>query len=82
MEPIVDAGDFPASRQSAYLNTASVSLMYKGAQTTVVQWMQDLADYGTIHFDEAAEEDVFTRRPRVSSAGVLTTLQSARAPPN
>ncbi len=61
MEPIVDAGDFPASRRSAYLNTASVSLMYKGAQTSVVEWLQDLADYGTIHFDEAAEENVFAR---------------------
>ena len=61
MDSIVDAGDFPASRQSAYLNTASVSLMYKGAQTAVVRWMQDLADYGTIHFDEAAEAGVFVR---------------------
>src|SRR6185436_18644633 len=42
-----------------YLNTASVCLMYSGAERAVVEWMHDLAEYGTIHFDEAAEEQAF-----------------------
>ncbi len=59
MEPIVDPGDFPASRECAYLNTASVALMYKGAETATIEWLKDLADHGTLNFDEAAEEHVF-----------------------
>ena len=59
MESIIDPRDFPASRQSSYLNTASVSLMYSEAHQATVRWMQDLADHGTIKFDEAAEESIF-----------------------
>ena len=59
MEPLVDPDDFPASRQSAYLNTASVTLMYRGAETAAAKWMADLATDGTITFDELAEESVF-----------------------
>jgi selenocysteine lyase/cysteine desulfurase len=59
LTPIVAADDFPASKKSVYLNTASVCLMYSGAQRAVVEWTQDLAANGTIHFDEAAEERAF-----------------------
>lgn len=59
MEPIVDPADFPASRECAYLNTASVALMYKGAETATIEWLRDLADNGTLNFDENAEEHVF-----------------------
>lgn len=59
MEPIVDASDFPASRKSAYLNTASVCLMYKGAEAVTTDWFRDLTENGTLTFDEAAEESVF-----------------------
>jgi selenocysteine lyase/cysteine desulfurase len=61
LTPLVAPDDFPASRQSTYLNTASVSLMYAGAERAVVEWTRDLASHGTIHFDEAAEEGVFAR---------------------
>ncbi|PYT17024.1 MAG: hypothetical protein DMF51_03320, partial [Acidobacteria bacterium] len=53
LTPIVAPGDFPASRKSVYLNTASVCLMYSGAERAVVEWTHDLAENGTIHFDEA-----------------------------
>ena len=59
MEPIVDARDFPASRKSAYLNTASVCLMYRGAEAATTDWFRDLTENGTLTFDEAAEESVF-----------------------
>ncbi len=45
MEPIVDPGDFPASRECAYLNTASVALMYKGAETATVEWLREGRDF-------------------------------------
>ena len=61
MESLVDHIDFPASRQAPYLNTASVCLVYRDAHETTVRWMQELADYGTIRFDEAAEQDIFAR---------------------
>jgi cysteine desulfurase / selenocysteine lyase len=59
LTPIVAPDDFPASKKSVYLNTASVCLMYSGAERAVVEWMHDLAENGTIHFDEAAEEQAF-----------------------
>lgn len=68
MESLVDRSDFPASRQSAYLNTASVCLVYRGAHETTVRWMQDLADHGTARFDEAAEEGVFSRLHAAAAA--------------
>jgi selenocysteine lyase/cysteine desulfurase len=57
--PIVAPGDFPAIGKSVYLNTASVCLMYSGAERAVVEWTHDLAENGTIHFDEDAEERAF-----------------------
>ncbi len=59
LEPIVDGGDFPASRKSAYLNTASVCLMYRGAEASTTGWFKELTENGTLTFDEAAEESVF-----------------------
>jgi hypothetical protein len=59
LTPIVAPDDFPASRKNVYLNTASVCLMHSGAERAVVEWMHDLAENGTIHFDEAAEERAF-----------------------
>ncbi len=61
MEPIVNPADFPASHECAYLNTASVALMYKGAETATIEWLRDLADNGTLNFDENAEEHVFAQ---------------------
>ncbi len=56
LKSIVDASDFPASRKSAYLNTASVCLMYRGAEASTTDWFRDLTENGTLTFDEAAEE--------------------------
>ena len=68
MEPLVDSNDFPASRNSTYLNAASVSLMYQGAARAAIEWQQDLADYGTIKFDEVAEVAVFEDLRKVTAA--------------
>ncbi|HYS05767.1 MAG TPA: aminotransferase class V-fold PLP-dependent enzyme [Candidatus Dormibacteraeota bacterium] len=97
LTPIVAPGDFPASRRSVYLNTASVCLMYSGAERAVVEWTHDLAENGTIHFDEAAEERAFATlhasaarlfncRPEEIAVGssateLLASLAWAVAPP-
>ena len=51
--------DFPAADKSTYLNAASVALMYKDAEKAITKWQQDLAEFGTMRFDEKAEQDVF-----------------------
>ena len=67
IDPLVDPADFPASRHSTYLNTASVNLMYRGAETATVGWFRDLAERGTIDFDEMAEETVFSELHRAAA---------------
>lgn len=59
MTTLIDPEDFPASTKSCYLNAASVALMYRGAAKAVIDWQNDLAEYGTLKFDETAEEAVF-----------------------
>jgi selenocysteine lyase/cysteine desulfurase len=59
MKRLVDPSDFPATRNHAYLNTASVALMYRGAHEAAMQWLRGLAEEGTVTFDEIAEETVF-----------------------
>lgn len=56
---LVAADDFPASRRGAYLNTASVALVYSGAQRALTDWQVDISEHGTAHFDEQAEASVF-----------------------
>ena len=57
----INPQDFPATSRSTYLNTASVALMYAGCQTAIDSWNRDIAENGTIHFDENAEQTVFDR---------------------
>lgn len=59
MKPLIDRKDFPASHNSTYLNAASVALMLQVAADAVIEWQIDLRDYGTLHFDEVAEEKVY-----------------------
>lgn len=59
MNTLINPADFPASRKFTYLNAASVALMYEGAANAVIEWQQDLAQNGTMNFDEVAEEAVF-----------------------
>lgn len=56
---LVQSRDFPAATKSTYLNSASVALMYHGAEQAAVSWQQDIAEFGTLNFDEAAEDRVF-----------------------
>lgn len=60
IEPLAGREHFPAISRSAYLNAASIALMYKGASEAAVAWQRDLAQNGTLCFDEAAEQNVFS----------------------
>ena len=62
--------DFPAAAERAYLNSASVALMPRPASEAVAAWFADLAEHGTLHFDESAEERVFDEL-RTSFAGLI-----------
>jgi len=59
IEPLAGREHFPAISKSTYLNAASIALMYKGAAEAAVAWQRDLAQNGTLSFDEAAEQNVF-----------------------
>lgn len=50
---------FPAADKCVYLNAASVALMYKGAETALIAWQKDMSEFGTLNFDEEAEDRVF-----------------------
>jgi cysteine desulfurase / selenocysteine lyase len=56
---LVKPEHFPAASKSTYLNCASVALMYSGAERAAVEWQQDIAQFGTLNFDEVAEDRVF-----------------------
>jgi selenocysteine lyase/cysteine desulfurase len=60
IEPLAGREHFAAISESTYLNAASIALMYKGASETAVAWQRDLAQNGTLGFDEAAEQNVFS----------------------
>jgi selenocysteine lyase/cysteine desulfurase len=59
VESLVEKSNFPASQKMTYLNAASVALMYAEASRAVLAWQQDIAENGTINFDEKAEEDIY-----------------------
>ncbi len=62
--------EFPAASKSTYLNSASVALMPRSAANYLEEWQRDIADNGTLNFDEIAEEAVFDGL-RASFAGLL-----------
>ena len=59
MEALVTAGTFPATEQYTYLNAASVAPLSRMAAKATLDWQEDLALRGTVHFDEEAETRVF-----------------------
>ena len=59
IKSLVEKNNFPASKKMTYLNAASVALMYVEAARAVLEWQQDIAENGTINFDEKAEEDIY-----------------------
>ena len=59
MKPIVNPDDFPGAQHSTYLNAANVALMYKGAEEAIADWQKDVAENGSMNFDEFAEVGVF-----------------------
>ena len=60
IEPLAGREHFPAVSKSTYLNAASIALMYKGASEAAVAWQRDLAQNGTLSFNEAAEQNIFS----------------------
>jgi len=56
---LVKQSDFPASQKMTYLNAASVALMYSQAAEAAIDWQKDLAENGTLNFDEEAEVRIF-----------------------
>ena len=59
MKALASHIDFPAASRSTYLNTASVALMYRGCQQAIDDWNKDLAENGTVNFNEHAEQTIF-----------------------
>jgi cysteine desulfurase/selenocysteine lyase len=59
MDALVEADLFPATQQYTYLNAASVAPMSRMAAKATLDWQEDLALRGTVHFDEEAETRVF-----------------------
>ncbi len=57
--PIATSDDFHLEPGIAYMNAASISLMYRGAERAILDWTMQLSATGTRHFDEAVEEAVF-----------------------
>lgn len=51
--------EFPASLKSTYLNAASVALMPRVASSHAEAWQRDIAENGTLNFDEIAEAKAF-----------------------
>ena len=51
--------EFPAASKSTYLNSASVALMPRSAAHYLEAWQRDIAENGTLNFDEVAEDEVF-----------------------
>lgn len=59
MNPIVNPDDFPATHNCTYLDAANVALMYGGAEKAIVDWQKDVAENGSMNFDETTEANVF-----------------------
>ena len=59
MESIAVPDDFLGIRDSSYLDTANVCLMYEGAQKATTEWFREVAWKGAQTLDESAEESVF-----------------------
>ncbi len=59
IEPLAGCKHFPATSNLTYLNAASIALMFQGACETAVAWQSDIAETGTLGFDETAEQNVF-----------------------
>jgi len=59
LESLVNSEDFPAKEKWCYLNAASAALTYSRTAERIIEWQKDLAENGTLNFDEKAEEDVF-----------------------
>ena len=59
MNTLVSPNDFPAAKKSTYLNSASVALIYSKAHQAIADWQKDITEFGTINFNEKAEQNVF-----------------------
>ena len=80
MEALVKADVFPATQQYTYLNAASVAPMSKMAAKATLDWQEDLALRGTVHFDEEAETQVFDSLREVGARLLGCLLYTSPSP--
>jgi selenocysteine lyase/cysteine desulfurase len=59
---------FPPAERFAYFDAASVGLTHKGAAAAINRWQQQLAEEGTVAFDEAAETAILAGLRRSAAA--------------
>ena len=59
IEPLVPISEFPVAQTCTYINAANVAPMYRPAATAITEWYQDVAENGSNHFNEEAEQTVF-----------------------
>ena len=59
MTNITQPGDFPLTESCSYLDAANVALIPTSAARAVTDWQTAVAQTGSIHFDDAAEEKAF-----------------------
>jgi len=59
MTGITQPGDFPLTESWAYLNAANVSLIPEAVATAITDWQSDVAQNGSINFNDDAEDKAF-----------------------
>ena len=80
IEPLVPISEFPVAQTCTYINAANVAPMYRPAATAITEWYQDVAENGSNHFNEEAEQTVLmtftTRLPAFLAPRPLTSLSA------
>lgn len=59
LDPLVPVDEFPVAQSCTYINAANVAPMYRPAATAITDWYRDVAENGSNHFNEEAEQTVF-----------------------
>ena len=79
MKCLVSNKDFPSANNFTYLNTANVGLMLSKAEKEINDWVKDLANNGSINFNEMAEQNVFTSLHKSAAKLINATSDSIAA---
>jgi len=59
LDPLVPVTEFPVAQTCTYINAANVAPMYRPAAAAITDWYRDVAENGSNHFNEEAEQTVF-----------------------